>query len=326
MKLRTRTAAVLFVVAAPALIGVSALPEPLLGRTAALSLGFGLGIAAALAVSGSLVGRVRRLAEAARGAAEDGHHREIEVRGDDEIADLAHSLNAAGRAVRDQVAESERRNAALRDIVVDATHDVLLPLNALHGHLAELGPGAAVAEVQHIAGLLRNLAAAAALETAVAPVRAALDLNAVLLRVVIRASAQARLAGVELVSAVPETTVWIDGDALLVEQALANVIDNAVAYNHRGGHVAAVLIRRGGEGFALRIEDDGPGVRMDELPRLTERHFRGAHGEQVRPGGRGLGLYIVARVAGIHGFVLELARGPYGGLVVELRGRRRPAP
>jgi len=323
MKLRTRAAAVLIVVAAPVLIGVSALPEPLLGRTAALSLGFGLGIAAALAVSGPLVGRVRQLADSARRAAESGHHREIEVRGDDELAELAHTLNAAGRAVRNHVAEGERRNAALRDIVVDTTHDVLLPLTALHGLLSDLGPGAAIAEVHHIAGLLRNLAAAAALETAVAPVRAAIDLNAVLLRVVVRATRQARHAGVELVSAVPESTVWIDGDALLIEQALVNVIDNAVAYNHRGGHVAAVLVGRGADGFALRVEDDGPGVSRDELPRLTERHFRGGHGEQARPGGRGLGLHIVARVAGIHGFVLELARGPYGGLVVELRGRRR---
>ncbi|MFZ6177344.1 sensor histidine kinase [Nannocystis pusilla] len=323
MKLRTRVAAALFVVAAPVLIGVSALPEPLLGRTGALALGFGLGLSAALAVAWPLLGRIRQLAAAARDAAESGHRREIEVGGDDEVAELAHSFNAAGRAVRDHLARGERRNAALRDVVVDATHDVMLPLTALHGHLGDLGPGAAIAEVHHIAGLLRNLAAAAALATEVAPARAAIDLNAVLLRVVVRATAPARKAGVELVSAVPEATVWIDGDALLVEQAIVNVIDNAVAYNYRGGHVAAVLVRRGHDGFALRVEDDGPGVRPDELPRLTERYFRGAHGQQVRPGGRGLGLHVVARVAEAHGFSLELARGPYGGLCVELRGRRR---
>ncbi|WAS97776.1 sensor histidine kinase [Nannocystis punicea] len=325
MKLRARLAAALVVVAAPILIGVSALPEPLLGRTAALGLGFGLGVAAALGVAGPIFARIRRLAAAARDAAESGHRREIEVRGDDELAELAHTLNAVGRAVRDHVALSERRNAALRDILVDATHDVMLPLTALHGHLGDLGPGAAIAEVHHIAGLLRNLAAAAALATEAAPARVAIDLNAVLLRVVVRATAPARKAGVELVSAVPEATVWVEGDALLIEQALVNVIDNAVAYNHRGGHVAVVRVRRGHEGFALRVEDDGPGVTPDELPRLTERYFRGAHGEQARPGGRGLGLHIAARVAEAHGFALELARGPYGGLCVELRGRRRRA-
>ncbi|MDC0722626.1 sensor histidine kinase [Nannocystis bainbridge] len=323
MKLRARIAAALIVVAVPVLVGVSAVSEPLPGGVGALSLGFGLGVAAALGIAGPLVGRVRRLAAAARDAADSGHRQEIEVRGDDELAELAHTLNAAGRAVRDHVALGERRNAALRDIVVDATHDVMLPLTALHGHLGELGPGAALAEVNHIAGLLRNLAAAAALATEVAPARSTFDLNAVLLRVVVRATVPARRAGIEVVSAVPEVTVWIDGDALLVEQALVNLIDNAIAYNFRGGHVAVVLVRRGPEGFALRIEDDGPGVKPCELPRLTERYFRGAHGEQARPGGRGLGLHITARVAEAHGFSLELARGPYGGLCVELRGRRR---
>jgi two-component system sensor histidine kinase BaeS len=323
MRLGVRAAAALTMVAAPALVGVSALPESLIGREGALAVGFGLGAAAAFVVAGPLVQRLRSLAAAARRVVDSGHRDALEVSGDDELAELARAFNATAQALRTQRAEASRRDAALREILVDATHDVILPLNALPGLLVDLGPGAAIAEVQHIAGLLRNLAAAAALETAVGPARAAVDLNALLVRAIVRAAGPARAAGVELVSAVPEDTLWIDGDALLLEQALANLLDNAVAYNRRGGSVGVVLTTRGRDEFSLRVEDDGPGVEPEELPRLTERRFRGARGEQVRPGGRGLGLYVVAGVAARHGFLLTLARGPHGGLTVELRGRRR---
>ena len=83
-------------------------------------------------------------------------------------------------------------------------------------------------------------------------------------------------------------------DHTLLEQALGNLVDNAVRYNRPGGHVA-VLVDRRGDDFVLSVEDDGPGVSGGDLARLTMRWFRGSDARTRRHGGKGLGLAIAPR-------------------------------
>lgn len=123
--------------------------------------------------------------------------------------------------------------------------------------------------------------------------------------------------------AVPETPVYVDGDVTLVEQAVSNIVGNAVRYNRPSGHVAVVLESSDAPPrFSLRITDDGPGVPDDELGHLAERHFRGPEARTRRPDGLGLGLDIARHVAERHRFALQFARSVYGGLEVTLRGPR----
>jgi len=105
----------------------------------------------------------------------------------------------------------------------------------------------------------------------------------------------------------------------LIEQAVSNLVHNAVRYNRRGGHVAILLEDAGGR-FRLRVEDDGPGVPEAERARLFERRHRGDGARQRDPGGLGLGLHIARGVAERHGFALTLASSEHGGLAVELEG------
>jgi signal transduction histidine kinase len=79
----------------------------------------------------------------------------------------------------------------------------------------------------------------------------------------------ARRGGVELDTAVPDDPVLARCDPVAAEQAIGNVVDNAVAYGNRGGHVAVVL-ERDGDCFALRVEDDGPGVRARATLSLSQ--------------------------------------------------------
>ena len=128
-------------------------------------------------------------------------------------------------------------------------------------------------------------------------------------------------------SALPALPVL--ANAALLREALTNLVHNALRYTPAGGHVT-VTVQRADRAALLGVHDDGPGLEPDELPRASERFFRGRH---ARPGGTGLGLPIVRAVAERHGGTLELRNGADGrGFVARLRlplhpaDARKPAP
>jgi two-component system sensor histidine kinase TctE len=98
------------------------------------------------------------------------------------------------------------------------------------------------------------------------------------------------------------------GDAWLLEDLLANLIDNALKYTPRGGHVT---VRSGLEGAApyLEVEDDGPGIPEIERARVRERFYRLPGSAGI---GCGLGLAIVDEIARVHGATLSIGAGPQG--------------
>jgi signal transduction histidine kinase len=108
--------------------------------------------------------------------------------------------------------------------------------------------------------------------------------------------------------------VRVPGDVDLVGVALRNLIDNALRYSPAGTAVRVGVERDRGSP-AIVVADAGPGVAAAELPRLSERFYRGSD-----PGaeGSGLGLAIVRRVAELHGASLVLANGASGGFVARI--------
>jgi len=277
------------------------------------------------------VARIRALATGVREAAAGRYETSVPVTGHDEIAELGHAFNDASAVVRAHVADVERREKALRDFVAHTTHDVALPLSVLLGHVSRLRQSGAddagektisaiAQETQYIASLLSNLEAVARLESdAALHERHPLDLVDLVERVAVRHRGVAQSAGVELNHSVPQAPVWVKGDVTLIEQAVNNLVHNAIQYNHPGGHVALVLEAEGGR-FSVRVSDDGAGVAAEDLPRLGESRFRSEAARSRRPGGTGLGLSIARDVARRHGFALNLSNRPEGGFEAVLEG------
>jgi two-component system sensor histidine kinase BaeS len=114
---------------------------------------------------------------------------------------------------------------------------------------------------------------------------------------------------------VPESAALIHGDVTFLEQAIGNVVYNAVRHNREGGHVAVVLSPREG-GFRVRVADDGPGMSDEDLARLNGPGATDA-ARTRHADGHGLGLSITRRVAALHGMSLVFARSAEGGVEVE---------
>lgn len=104
-------------------------------------------------------------------------------------------------------------------------------------------------------------------------------------------------------------------DATRIEQALANLLSNAVRYTPEGGRIA-VAVGQVGDAVQLTVEDSGSGVPDDVLPRLGQRLLRLDASRNRMTGGSGLGLSIVAAIVARHAGTLQFGRAGLGGLRV----------
>ena len=101
------------------------------------------------------------------------------------------------------------------------------------------------------------------------------------------------------------------GDADRLRQLVGILVDNAIRHTPGGGSVT-VRVRPGAE---LSIDDDGPGIRPDDLPNLFRRFWRAA---DAPAGGTGLGLAIAEWIARSHGGRIRAANRPEGGARFEV--------
>ncbi|WP_322995354.1 sensor histidine kinase [Castellaniella sp.] len=106
-----------------------------------------------------------------------------------------------------------------------------------------------------------------------------------------RAHAQA----IDLQLTAPGQPVWVDADPVLLGELLGNLIDNALRYG-RGAQEIQLRVISNPPSFS--VEDDGAGIRADEIERVFDAFYRAA---DAGPGGAGLGLAIVREIARAHG-------------------------
>jgi two-component system, OmpR family, sensor kinase len=246
--------------------------------------------------------------------------------GRDELAQL-------GRTLNEMLGRLERAAERERGFVANASHELRTPLALLRGELElalrdgrspeELRAAivAAAGETDRLAQLADDLLVLARADHGRLPVRLEpLPAAELLAGVARRFQARAGECGRELL-AQPAPGLALSADRLRAEQALGNLVDNALRYG--AGAVTLTATRRG-EGVELHVSDEGPGFGPELLERAFERFTRESRGDGR--GGAGLGLAIVAAVAEAHGCRADAVNRPEGGADVwlELPGQSSP--
>ncbi len=310
-------------------------PRPGVRRDQAIALASSLVsvLAATWLAAGPVLARLRKLAGDVERSAAGHYAAPVRVPGPhDEVTELAQAFNDAGATVRTHLLQVEARGETLREFVANTTHDIAIPLSALQGHLSALESETALSadgrtqarhalqEAHYMGSLLRNLGTAARLDGARPLERHQVDLSALVERVVTRHRVLARARGVSLEYAVPEEAVLADTDLTLLEQAVGNLVDNALQYNDAGGHVAVVLDHTAPDRFVITVQDDGPGIPAQEREALLSARVRGTEARTRRPDGQGLGLAIVTEAARVLDLSLVFSHPATGGLRVEIAG------
>lgn len=106
-------------------------------------------------------------------------------------------------------------------------------------------------------------------------------------------------------------------NAPLLEQAVVNLVDNAIKYSEANREVQVEAERSGPE-VIIRVRDQGSGIKPEHLPRLFERFYRIDHGRSRLSGGTGLGLAIVKHIAQAHGGRVTVESTPGKGSTFSL--------
>ena len=103
--------------------------------------------------------------------------------------------------------------------------------------------------------------------------------------------------GVEIPKDLPHA---IEADAALLQQALYNLVENALKYTPQGGEVM-IQLQTAASALTFAVQDSGIGILENDLPRLFEKFYRGTNREALAQRGTGLGLAIVKSIAERHG-------------------------
>lgn len=261
------------------------------------------------------LGRVVKYAQAlARG-----HKAQPPSRGRDEIGELSRAL-AAMRAELDG-------RAYVEHYVEHLTHEMKSPLAAIRGAAELLADPLPDAErtrfatnitqqgerLQQMIDRLLRLAQLEQQQTLAN--RAPFDLVAVCARLQTQYADLATRRDVTIDWQLPASAP-LRGDEFLLTQALANLLDNALAFAPRGGHIDCRLIRDG-KRWLLTVADDGPGIPDYAEERLFERFFSLPRPDGT-PKSTGLGLTFVREVAQLHGGSIGLANSAAGGAIATL--------
>ncbi|MEF2071646.1 sensor histidine kinase KdpD [Consotaella aegiceratis] len=128
------------------------------------------------------------------------------------------------------------------------------------------------------------------------------------------------LAGHRVAIDLPEGLASVDGDPVLLEQVVANVLDNAAKYAPAGTDIA-VGAREAGQQLILSISDEGPGIPHEDRRKVFDMFYRVRHGDS-QSAGTGLGLAICQGILEAHsgGIRAEAARSDGRGarIVIDL--------
>jgi signal transduction histidine kinase len=263
-----------------------------------------------LGLSRGIVSPLESLTAAARRMERGDLAQRVEVRGGDEVSQLAHAFNA--------MAESVARNELLRKhMVSDVAHELRTPLTNVRGYVEGMRDGvleptretldSVFEEAQLLSRLIDDLQELSLAEAGqLRLLRQPVEVSETLERAIAAARPRASARGISLHATVEPKLPLVDVDPDRVGQVLRNLLNNALAYTAAGGAVTVAAGRRGNR-VELSVADTGTGIARDDLPYVFERFYRSDRSRARATGGSGLGLTIAKRIVEQHGGSITVA-------------------
>ncbi len=227
----------------------------------------------------------------------------------------AEDRQIGGLVVFNDVTRMRRLERMRRDFVANVSHELKTPITAIKGFVETLldedhiqeSPQAveflniAVNQADRLNAIIEDLLDLSRIEQD--SEQEAIELSMGNVRPVVTSASQtwmmkAKEKGLDVLIEVPGD-LQARINAPLLEQALINLVDNAIKYSPEGSEIRVEAVAEDAE-VALRVHDQGCGIAAEHLPRLFERFYRVDKARSRKLGGTGLGLAIVKHIAQSH--------------------------
>ena len=219
---------------------------------------------------------------------------------------LASTTSRGAIAILNDVTPTEKLERVKRDFIANVSHEIRTPLATIRGYAETLLEGGLedrhnrrkfVEIIQANGVRLNNIAAdlltLSELESGRPGAQPGpISLNDVLSNAIRAIEPAAHLMNVQL-RAAPIPDLYLSGYGIRLEQALMNLLDNAVKFNKPDGEVHVQVHDQSGNRIEIRVSDNGVGIPAEDLSRIFERFYRVDKARSRQVGGTGLGLSIV---------------------------------
>ena len=226
-----------------------------------------------------------------------------------EMAELADTLNFA----RDEISKTDRMQ---KELIANVSHDFKTPLTMIKayasmimeisGNIPEKRNKHAqviVDEADRLASLVSDVLDLSKIRAGLGDFKTqAVDMSQKIGEILDRFAYLKETQGYSFVLDVEEDLTTY-ADEVKIEQAIYNLIGNAVNYTGDDKKVYIRLKRTGADCFKLEVQDTGKGIKPEEIAEIWDRYYRSTEAHKRPVQGTGLGLSIVKTVLQLHGFV-----------------------
>jgi len=304
----------------PAIIRVGFSEEPMWQRFWQLVIGLVVGLPLALGLAGiggyhlarRALGPVERMARRAREINAEQLDARIDIENPhDELGLLAQALN-------ETLSRLQLSFEQLKRFTSDASHELRTPLTAIrsvgevglqqegdHDHYREV-IGSMLEETERLSRLVESLLTISRadsgqiqLQQATIPLVPVVEEASSLLDVLAEEKGQT-------VSFEGDSSIRVKADTVILRQVVINLLDNAIKYSPRKGHISVRVCRCDTHTACVEVEDCGPGIAPEHRDKVFDRFYRIDEARSREAGGAGLGLALAKWGAEAHGGRLEL--------------------
>jgi signal transduction histidine kinase len=237
----------------------------------------------------------------------------VEVGGDDELAQLAGSINAMIARLGAEEASREEADSARRRLVASVSHDLRTPLASLRLLVESIEDGVATGQtrdryisqlrvhVSVLTGLVDDLFELSRIEAGdIAWTMSRIELDALVGDMVEAMRTEADNRGVRVEADLPENRLLAEANPEKVQRVLFNLIQNAIRHTPADGSVTVRARSSSGE-VEVEVTDQGTGIAPDDRPHVFEPFYRGGTDSSRTTNGAGLGLAISRAIVEAHG-------------------------
>lgn len=263
-----------------------------------------VGILVGVISSRGLASPLHKLAEAAKAVGSQDLSQRIEVKGSEEVREVALAFNSMAEALEE--ADGLRNN-----MLADIAHELRTPLTVIQGNLRailddvyeldKVEVARLYDQTRQLSRLVDDLHDLALLEAK----QFSLNSSEVNLRELIQdvSTIYAPIfehQAVTLTLDLPESGTSIQGDCARLTQCLNNLLNNAIRHTPNGGEVS-IQLSTGEDKVFLSVKDSGTGLDPEHLPYVFDRFYRVDPDRNRKTGGSGLGLAITQALVVAHG-------------------------